>query len=618
MSSKKKTSNKNKLTEEIEPFLKEIINTPELLSGQKRLDIKSAFTVWFLHEYATESLSKARAALTGMKEGGIDAIFIDESRKEIWIVQTKLRETTNKIESREDLEDFELVGKCFWDEEYLNERFSNKKKERAKVNVSIKPRLKAAIQKWKDDNRYTVKLYYVSTAKFSGKIKDIENAGELIANKDQNNKFIEFHALDKTSIKDALEDYKSGVAPIVPKITLKIIKSKSTGSSLLTNVDQKTNITSWIFSVSSEEIKKMHDATGDRLFARNIRSFLDQTKVNEGMLITLRGESTTKKAPEPKYFWYYNNGITIVCNDVEQQGDAIELFGPQVINGQQTTVTLAGNPDKAASVLVKVMKIPPEQESYESLIGNIVRATNSQNPISAADLISNDATQIFISRELRKLDYSYIRKKIGKSKLKNETGLSKKDSLIIKKEYLAKAVAATINDIDSSIIRTATKTLFLPHYYDLIFGNKTDIYYYLIRYWLMQDIDHVAYGSKKRSYARTITQRLTWQIFGERINEGSSLIKAFLKIHEREDDDDRKLLRKIYLVIKTVFKLVDSFRIKKNKSLKPKRDIQNFFKLRDLDSELADFITKNSNSKAYKELMSNEEEIIEALSKVNI
>ena len=278
MSSKKKTSNKNKLTEEIEPFLKEIINTPELLSGQKRLDIKSAFTVWFLHEYATESLSKARAALTGMKEGGIDAIFIDESRKEIWIVQTKLRETTNKIESREDLEDFELVGKCFWDEEYLNERFSNKKKERAKVNVSIKPRLKAAIQKWKDDNRYTVKLYYVSTAKFSGKIKDIENAGELIANKDQNNKFIEFHALDKTSIKDALEDYKSGVAPIVPKITLKIIKSKSTGSSLLTNVDQKTNITSWIFSVSSEEIKKMHDATGDRLFARNIRSFFRSNK----------------------------------------------------------------------------------------------------------------------------------------------------------------------------------------------------------------------------------------------------------------------------------------------------------------------------------------------------
>jgi len=52
---------------------------------------------------------------------------------------------------------------------------------------------------------------------------------------------------------------------------------------------------------------------GDRLFARNIRGFLGDTAINDGMQTTLQRELST--------FWYFNNGITIVCNTARKTAE---------------------------------------------------------------------------------------------------------------------------------------------------------------------------------------------------------------------------------------------------------------------------------------------------------
>ena len=135
----------------------------------------------------------------------------------------------------------------------------------------------------------------------------------------------------------------------------------------------------------------------------------------------------------PDHFFYYNNGITIICDRAEKRShsgkDILRVTNPQVINGQQTSRMLALDKEKAteASVLVKVMQVPREPgadsgDGFDTLVSRIVANTNWQNAINYADLVSNDRVQIEIERALRKVGYVYLRKRQKKSEARKNTG----------------------------------------------------------------------------------------------------------------------------------------------------------------------------------------------------
>ena len=68
---------------------------------------------------------------------------------------------------------------------------------------------------------------------------------------------------------------------------------------------------------------------------------------------------------EPEFFWYYNNGVTVVCDSAEQVSrggnKVLRLTNPQIINGQQTTRTLheCASKSSKSTVLVRVISVPP-------------------------------------------------------------------------------------------------------------------------------------------------------------------------------------------------------------------------------------------------------------------
>jgi small-conductance mechanosensitive channel len=88
------------------------------------------------------------------------------------------------------------------------------------------------------------------------------------------------------------------------------------------------------------------------------------------------------------------------------------MWNPQVVNGQQTVRALAKADTNSSRVLVRLIRLerPAAKEGIVGLVGKVVRATNRQNAIKPADLMANDAEQVRIERELRKLDYAYERK----------------------------------------------------------------------------------------------------------------------------------------------------------------------------------------------------------------
>jgi hypothetical protein len=281
-----------------------------------------------------------------------------------------------------------------------------------------------------------------------------------------------------------------------------------------------------------DAVGDLYEQAGVRLFARNIRGFLgSSTAVNDGMVKTL--------ASEPERFFYYNNGVTIICDAAEKKSskgrDILQASNPQVINGQQTTRTLAAERQHAArgSVLVKVICVPRDEraDGYDDLVSRIVAGTNWQNAIKPSDLMSNDRRQIELERALRKLGYLYLRKRQNKGEARRLAG--GKQYRVVKKEEFAQAVAGS--ELDPTVIRSGRERLFEEAYYGQIFPNS-DPEYYLSRYWVMRAVTYGARGKPQRGYAKWLVLNFMWSHMRHLVR-GKRRSRAFRLLNERKDHD---------------------------------------------------------------------------------
>lgn len=161
----------------------------------------------------------------------------------------------------------------------------------------------------------------------------------------------------------------------------------------------------WVGSVTLldlyEFLKAYKQSTGDldQLYEKNVRKYLGGGRiVNKGISQTLKNN--------PEKFGLFNNGITIVAEDVSSKNGVYTVIEPYVVNGCQTTKTiwqvLVEKLDTGASqissetqhwkdrlskgiVIVKIVKVGIQNEVE---LTNITRFTNSQNSVSRQDFIA--------------------------------------------------------------------------------------------------------------------------------------------------------------------------------------------------------------------------------------
>lgn len=152
---------------------------------------------------------------------------------------------------------------------------------------------------------------------------------------------------------------------------------------------------------------------GQRLLELNVRSYLQaRGKVNAGILETLH--------EEPERFFAYNNGITIVAEEVghvtlDDGAPGIgSIRGLQVVNGGQTTASIhrAGKGEKTgkfkgrkadlSSVFVQAKITVIDRDQFDTLVPLISKYANSQNKVSDVDLRANHAYHVGVERVSRK------------------------------------------------------------------------------------------------------------------------------------------------------------------------------------------------------------------------
>ena len=155
-----------------------------------------------------------------------------------------------------------------------------------------------------------------------------------------------------------------------------------------------------------------------QLLERNVRRYLGlhSNRVNSEIFNTLVDPAKRDD------FYFFNNGITIVCrklsyNGFQSKDYAVSVEGMQVINGGQTCktiqLTLKEHPELRdqlgnVDVLVRVYELETDSDEF---VKAITYATNSQNPVDLRDLHANDVVQKNLAIGLSELGFEYRHKR---------------------------------------------------------------------------------------------------------------------------------------------------------------------------------------------------------------
>ena len=154
------------------------------------------------------------------------------------------------------------------------------------------------------------------------------------------------------------------------------------------------------------------NGTEYKLFSENIRGFLGYNKTNRKIKETLDNTS------ESIYFPFLNNGITILCDEMQipsnpQAGQYIvPVVNPVIVNGLQTTKVIheiyKNDKTKLDDIYITVRLY--ETKSQE-LVNKITEATNTQTSINFRDKISNKDFQKYVKLLFENKGIAYISKR---------------------------------------------------------------------------------------------------------------------------------------------------------------------------------------------------------------
>lgn len=203
----------------------------------------------------------------------------------------------------------------------------------------------------------------------------------------------------------------------------------------ITDTSESKKLNGYISIFKGEEIAGLVRKHQEAIFEANIRDYFRRSDLNSKIIETSSDEA------ESKYFWSFNNGLTMTCSKVEElPGNKYKLHNLQIVNGCQTSNAIynAVKNKERVSVLIgkqennEQLTIKEKEEldkiknlqfntnttllvkiietKNEDLIYRITETTNSQTPIKAFSLRANDDVQKQIEKFLEIYDISYERR----------------------------------------------------------------------------------------------------------------------------------------------------------------------------------------------------------------
>lgn len=384
-----------------------------------------AFNYWILDKFFYEDEELIEDKIIDYNDMGVDAYEIYEDTKELYLIQNKYYNDSSKLSAEYVKNDFLLRPITAL--------------ENGTYRKSVE--VQDFFSKYKNHDDFTVYLQIYVTNN-----NRCEDAEEYVK------KFNTRHPKYRASIfylDDIKEKYygdtkqnKQNIEVQIHSVNKGTILNINTDDYKLENVlDAKYVFTpvSSIFRLYRDSIEKNYP-----IFDMNIREYLGNKGVNKKIYETLLDPEDRKN------FFYYNNGITMICDkmssvETRSFGNNINAVfnvkNPQIVNGCQTVNSIyeaLKNVDpreleqnyKDTFVMLKILQINRENEYEEILYKNIVTYNNSQNSIDEKTFVANNSTFNRLKTEFESKGFLLLIKQSDKNsystQYKNATKLKEK------------------------------------------------------------------------------------------------------------------------------------------------------------------------------------------------
>lgn len=209
------------------------------------------------------------------------------------------------------------------------------------------------------------------------------------------------NAINTLKPDDSFVSYQIRFGSDVEYEILEIESPKDNVSMSSIEIDSSENLIKYgkeesiVANVSARSLKDLYELYGYRgLFAQNLRYYVKNSKVDDNIINTIENH--------PDNFWYFNNGIIIVCDNYDISENKINLTNFSIVNGGQTTKLIGESEiNKDFSILCKIVKNRYEKEEDKlDFIASVAEASNTQKPIKGKDLIANRVEQRQLKKQL--------------------------------------------------------------------------------------------------------------------------------------------------------------------------------------------------------------------------
>lgn len=373
------------------------------------------FNYWILENIYNVDPELIESQIIEYNDMGIDAYEFIEETKDLYIIQNKFYNDASILS-----------------EHYVKNDFLLRPINALKNNTYTRSKeLQNIFNKYKNHDDFTVhlELYVTNNKKNEGiskyinefNLKDTKYVANIYYLNDIKEKYYGEFIYKQNNITVHIDTIVKGT----------ILNINNSSYKLKNIIDARyvfTPITT-IYKIYRDALEKQYP-----IFDKNIREYLGSTGVNKKIIDTL-----TNKEDRVNFF-YYNNGITLICKEMStiktiksnfNRNAQFSVKNPQIVNGCQTVNSIyevLKNVDpnsleedfKDTFVMLKVLQIDSKNDYEKELYENIVKFNNSQNSIDEKTFVSNNSMFLRFQREFEKRGFLLLIKQSDKNTYKNK------------------------------------------------------------------------------------------------------------------------------------------------------------------------------------------------------
>jgi hypothetical protein len=352
------------------------IIAPLLVKGKTE---SITFLNWFLESiYRLDSVSADDSICDSKNDKGIDAIYVDTNNEEIHFFQCKIRQNDNGTIGDVNPKTFVAsVG-----------QFDSAEKIEAILKGDADQGLKNLIDRLEVSDLLSKGYRPIAVYVTNESGDDASKAYAAIETS--------LKIYDRNAIADNYIDAEQGVGVTGAfKFDLGYVEP------LVMTAGTEAQVAKvYVFPARALELVALGGIADTSLFTKNVRYDLGNTPVNKSI------KESIEKRVEHKNFPLFHNGVIILCETAERDGDALTIHNYSVVNGAQSITTFFKSKSKLSDdlrILVRVIALHDD-----ILARKITEYSNNQNAIKPRDLRSNHTLMTRLQAEMENVSNVYF------------------------------------------------------------------------------------------------------------------------------------------------------------------------------------------------------------------